>query len=197
MRGEHHEAVYTWWDGTGSSPHAWGTPTGLPIDIRMRRFIPTCVGNTYENPAQSMDKTVHPHMRGEHRVLGGRLHIRIGSSPHAWGTRVQAWRQLLRRRFIPTCVGNTSRYSYTRRVQPVHPHMRGEHLGATRKEKQHVGSSPHAWGTPLTYVIRAITRRFIPTCVGNTYGAAPLEKPLPVHPHMRGEHKHWAAASYR
>ena len=92
-----------------------------------------------------------------------------GSSPRAWGTRIQ------RRRRGPS--------------RPVHPHVRGEHLG----------SRPSVWQGG----------RFIPTCVGNTPIAGLVPNLIPgssprawgtrcwtsgpafqatVHPHVRGEH---------
>ena len=33
--------------------------------------------------------------------------------------------------------------------------------------------------------------RFIPTCVGNTFGQSHLLRQPPVHPHVRGEYRQW------
>src|SRR5262245_33873744 len=112
--------------------------------------------------------SVHPHMRGEHPTCWRVAIPSFGSSPHAWGTRRGRGRPRGELRFIPTCVGNTSRIPSPSTAIPVHPHMRGEHGG--------VGDG------------RASSTRFIPTCVGNTVphqSALTLEA---VHPHMRGEH---------
>ena len=46
MRGEHLGTSGPRDLGTGSSPHAWGTPTNCGEIPSSERFIPTCVGNT-------------------------------------------------------------------------------------------------------------------------------------------------------
>ena len=71
------------------------------------RFIPTCVGNTASARASSGEEAVHPHVRGEHASLEAACSAAVGSSPRAWGTRVQRVSLTERPRFIPTCVGNT------------------------------------------------------------------------------------------
>src|SRR5438445_695464 len=73
-------------------------------------------------------------------------------------------------------------------VLAVHPHMRGEHPPCVHMASPSHGSSPHAWGTPLTHFLGITNIRFIPTCVGNTrpHSGSPWHQP--VHPHMRGEH---------
>ena len=53
-------------------------------------------------------------------------------------------------------------------VGPVHPHMRGAHIGIVINCQQIRGSSPHAWGTHLNTNSAAGDIRFIPTCVGHT-----------------------------
>ena len=73
----------------------------------MQRFIPTCVGNTSDIAAGVMPIAVHPHVRGEH---GRAVRCGVafaGSSPRAWGTHSATGIAYFRRRFIPTCVGNT------------------------------------------------------------------------------------------
>ena len=50
------------------------------------------------------------------------------------------------------------------------------------------GSSPRAWGTPLTRAGLALVVRFIPTRVGNTSDHERAQQGGPVHPHARGEH---------
>ncbi len=51
------------------------------------------------------------------------------------------------------------------------------------------GSSPRAWGTHLKTKKTLVTRRFIPTRVGNTASAPTAPATRPVHPHARGEHQ--------
>ena len=50
-----------------------------------------------------------------------------------------------------------------------------------------LGSSPRAWGTAESRVVRRRCHRFIPTCVGNRRGRAETNPRRPVHPHVRGE----------
>src|SRR5439155_747322 len=105
------------------------------------------------------------------------------------GTHHGPGQNLARRRFIPTCVGNTTGTSQKTRGSAVHPHMRGEHEAGGFAGFPPVGSSPHAWGTLATVETRQNRGRFIPTCVGNTLLVEDMIAAIPVHPHMRGEHK--------
>src|SRR6266516_7635636 len=107
-------------------------------------------------------------MRGEHRWGKGRTSTPFGSSPHAWGTRIMAHRETTKRRFIPTCVGNTQVRNAPTAWQAVHPHMRGEHTHLMATFHRGIGSSPHAWGTRTPSGLYVSRSRFIPTCVGNT-----------------------------
>ena len=91
-----------------------------------------------------------------------------GSSPRAWGTQLQPMLRLRFRRFIPTCVGNTSRFPTSPICASVHPHVRGEHREEPPMHPCQVGSSPRAWGTRHR-LHRTRDRRA-------------------VHPHVRGEH---------
>ncbi len=51
---------------TGSSPRSWGKQPTTKPPITRRRFIPTVVGNTTNQPSSTPLVTVHPHGRGEH-----------------------------------------------------------------------------------------------------------------------------------
>ena len=154
----------------------------------MTRFIPTCVGNTIASAQINPLPSVHPHMRGEHLKPCYKIFLILGSSPHAWGTPSISGPHVGDDRFIPTCVGNTTRYAWTRAEITVHPHMRGEHGARAPDAVGPDGSSPHAWGTRRLKVPFLDTDRFIPTCVGNTLSAAIAALTRSVHPHMRGEH---------
>jgi len=72
-------------------------------------FIPTCVGNTGSYTEASQKNMVHPHVRGEYLLDNNAGIIRIGSSPRAWGIRGTIIDVEMQFRFIPTCVGNTSK----------------------------------------------------------------------------------------
>ena len=90
----------------------------------------------------------------------------------------------------------------------VHPRVRGEHPHAVARRRSCDGSSPRARGTRCR-VRRAIRRRFIPACAGNTVCAPSVDdgrrRFIPacagntgadgsqpaasaVHPRVRGEH---------
>ncbi len=106
-RGEHDPLATPGRTAPGSSPHAWGT---LGRDFGgegLYRFIPTRVGNTTVRPIWPFCVSVHPHTRGEHWRASCDIVPSSGSSPHAWGTRLEMEGELVSPRFIPTRVGNT------------------------------------------------------------------------------------------
>ena len=168
MRGEYAEQPAHDGIPLGSSPHAWGILAKKLLHEKLLRFIPTCVGNTSCSTSWSGTRAVHPHMRGEYARLDDDDISCRGSSPRAWGIRSAfpaLWGQ---RRFIPTCVGNTSSTGAYGVRPPVHPHVRGEYDSRLVPIRDDVGSSPRAWGIPFSRDSERTCCRFIPTCVGNT-----------------------------
>ena len=149
-------------------PHAWGIQVLTILMERDGRFIPTCVGNTPRKARPAPGKTVHPHVRGEYSPVPAPQRSRCGSSPRAWGIQSAACHAPKARRFIPTCVGNTSAPMGKPAGEPVHPHVRGEYYEQPGLFPRRVGSSPRAWGIQQTGGQRKGIGRFIPTCVGNT-----------------------------
>ena len=150
--------------------------------------LPTCVGNTTSACARPGVSTVHPHVRGEYtwRVTdGGR---RGGSSPRAWGIHKLGRAVLVKKRFIPTCVGNTLYYQDRQSRCSVHPHVRGEYGVWIFVFDFRCGSSPRAWGILYHQKPKLYLQRFIPTCVGNTMVTKGGNRVYPVHPHVRGEY---------
>jgi len=111
-----------------------------------------------------------------------------GSSPRMWGT-LRPYRPENRRgRFIPTHVGNTLRKLSSMPRDTVHPHACGEHFNITVDYMPTAGSSPRMWGTLTRQILYSLSRRFIPTHVGNTQPCGcPGRRPA-VHPHACGEH---------
>ena len=167
-RGEHCPATNNSMCCTGSSPRAWGTQFRQMLLARQARFIPTGVGNTDEADGIDPANAVHPHGRGEHlcpRLGGGGC---SGSSPRAWGTLELALVLLVKVRFIPTGVGNTSSSVVSTNTGAVHPHGRGEHFNGFNFKHSAIGSSPRAWGTLVYRLFAYYKIRFIPTGVGNT-----------------------------
>ena len=172
----------------GSSPRAWGILGLAFFHLFQPRFIPTCVGNTRAKQHCSGRSSVHPHVRGEYDFRGYDMDGNPGSSPRAWGILQVRQGQCLASRFIPTCVGNTTRCRPGRSRRPVHPHVRGEYDGGTTPPAAGGGSSPRAWGIHNFTGGEISPTRFIPTCVGNTSRTATRCVPPPVHPHVRGEY---------
>ena len=152
----------------GSSPRVWGTRSMGWCWWAMRRFIPTCVGNTKAITMGLHLLPVHPHVCGEHFLSPSFMSIHCGSSPRVWGTRTQAGTLAGMGRFIPTCVGNTRKGDNGSGTAAVHPHVCGEHKPPHFFEGVFFGSSPRVWGTRHQRHPRHLLRRFIPTCVGNT-----------------------------
>ena len=133
-------------------------------------------------------------MCGEHVLFSFSLLTGGGSSPHVRGTLCQVPRTLHTYRFIPACAGNTLADLLKGRRSSVHPRMCGEHMRSKVRVLSHFGSSPHVRGTPDIIFLNARERRFIPACAGNTGPAHSIDKYLPVHPRMCGEHKYQRAA---
>ena len=97
-------------------------------------------------------------------------------------------RKSTRCRFIPTCVGNIPSVTESSSILSVHPHVCGEHT-MTDASKQNInGSSPRVWGTYEHGNGEGKNFRFIPTCVGNIIPGHGSGAPVPVHPHVCGEH---------
>ena len=127
-RGEHDSSTINFTSSAGSSPRPWGTRTQLSIYKLGKRFIPTPVGNTIRRQRGGARDTVHPHARGEHRLICWQRQLPIGSSPRPWGTHMQKVSSSIHCRFIPTPVGNTLSTPEKPFVTAVHPHARGEHV---------------------------------------------------------------------
>jgi len=171
----------------GSSPRAWGTLICIAFDVVLKRFIPTCMGNSSHTLLFCAEYSVHPHVHGELRIEVFSHTDGCGSSPRAWGTPQRNVRGRRGHRFIPTCMGN----SFLRTVQSVsgsvHPHVHGELELDRMKTEIDNGSSPRAWGTHLFFRSRCESNRFIPTCMGNSPPIYTSKVMGSVHPHVHGE----------
>ena len=160
---------------------------GLP-DERLRRFTPTCVGNTAPASGNGQLGPVHPHVRGEYAGPAVTVPADHGSPPRAWGIPSHGRHRDLRDRFTPTCVGNTVTFQGSVDGSTVHPHVRGEYYSSAPSNTRAGGSPPRAWGIRCLPPLARAALRFTPTCVGNTGMSAPRMRPRPVHPHVRGEY---------
>ena len=158
----------------------------LAPEAALWRFIPTCVGQMDHSAARWARYSVHPHMRGADLFVYSILHLRCGSSPHAWGRYLQLLRLPVDVRFIPTCVGQMRTTIAALRWITVHPHMRGADVNGYPIRSGCCGSSPHAWGRCCSSWSGCPGVRFIPTCVGQMSHSPPCPQSGAVHPHMRG-----------
>ena len=168
VRGEY---TYTLDDAArkgGSSPRAWGIRMYWSNTLGRIRFIPTCVGNTWLADWLEIESPVHPHVRGEYERAAVIWLFVSGSSPRAWGIPSLLYGAACPDRFIPTCVGNTVHSCLICLMNSVHPHVRGEYGRGACRCFGGRGSSPRAWGIRRACWRARDSRRFIPTCVGNT-----------------------------
>ena len=85
IRGEYWGTCLNHSDYFGSSPHPWGIHKLGDFCVRVCRFIPTSVGNTFNASLILSISSVHPHIRGEYLLLGAFVRLGTGSSPHPWG----------------------------------------------------------------------------------------------------------------
>ena len=188
VRGEHAASAFFTASPAGSSPRARGTQCADPARFRCCRFIPACAGNTEGHEGPDNPITVHPRVRGEHKMAATASSIGDGSSPRARGTHPSLPRNPRGRRFIPACAGNTGQGHERRSPGLVHPRVRGEHSPFSTDSDSQSGSSPRARGTQWAKREPGRRARFIPACAGNT--TRPMTPPITVavHPRVRGEH---------
>ena len=85
MRGEHENKTVEFFDSFGSSPHARGALSYLPLERNPSRIIPACAGSTTVLKLMIVHLRDHPRMRGEHTLVTRDIHAVVGSSPHARG----------------------------------------------------------------------------------------------------------------
>ena len=90
-------------------------------------------------------------------------------------------------RFIPTCMGNSEARWEIYPTYSVHPHVHGELRHVYFVEVHRSGSSPRAWGTRPSGLLRSVRSRFIPTCMGNSGTLLRFGLFRSVHPHVHGE----------
>ena len=126
VRGENVSSFRRSLKSPGSPPRAWGK-YGLVFDsLQSVRFTPTCVGKMVIQSIKALDRTVHPHVRGENYGLLKKYISLFGSPPRAWGKFRIMSRGTGSKRFTPTCVGKMQHQEGRRHGRSVHPHVRGE-----------------------------------------------------------------------
>ena len=107
MRGEHSEMPATFVESVGSSPHARGARSLLPLLAYSSRIIPACAGSTRRHRSRRARRGDHPRMRGEHLDRMFVFPLTEGSSPHARGALPEQCLSDQRGGIIPACAGST------------------------------------------------------------------------------------------
>ncbi len=130
MRGENTPSADDSNIALGTSPRAWGKLEVTNNAYKSMRNIPTCVGKTQMAERLCVERSEHPHVRGENTNSCVARSSIAGTSPRAWGKPVIDGVRSAYQRNIPTCVGKTERPERCGRVAVEHPHVRGEN---TRK----------------------------------------------------------------
>ncbi len=92
-------------DVVGSPPRAWGQFSNHVHFADPQRFTPTCVGTIKSIFKISLNRAVHPHVRGDNVLHSSKTCLLGGSPPRAWGQLPDPPRLCSARRFTPTCVG--------------------------------------------------------------------------------------------
>ena len=195
----------------GSSPRVWGIPmkdaviklflavhphvcgeylVADEITGAFTRFIPTCVGNTFDNCKDWWDHSVHPHVCGEYvenhnffytstrfipTCVGNtiihlvRVSASNGSSPRVWGIlEVPCLAFNAYAGSSPRVWGIRPCPESRQRMGPVHPHVCGEYRCGDDMKKKWFGSSPRVWGIRVLVIVERARQA--------------------VHPHVCGEY---------
>ncbi len=166
-RGECRLPVQPGREFVGSPPRPWGMRVAALLPFAGLRFTPTPVGNAKPSGLSRSIRSVHPHARGECRVVdNSRLPI-IGSPPRPWGMPLRCCAWIPVPRFTPTPVGNARWVVLGHVGCTVHPHARGECRSYTSLTTEAGGSPPRPWGMRFAQDNGPCSWRFTPTPVGN------------------------------
>ena len=165
-RGDNWETAGRVYRASGSPPRAWGQSGQSWRDAAGARFTPTGVGTIMSITLSLRGLTVHPHGRGDNHPDPRTARAPTGSPPRAWGQSVNAPSISWYVRFTPTGVGTMLRRVGRCGSASVHPHGRGDNLGARMLGRIVNGSPPRAWGQCWHEHPYADDVRFTPTGVG-------------------------------
>ena len=132
--------------GYRSSPHAWGCFQILMKAFRKIAVFPTCVGVFLGRVVSTGSINCLPHMRGGVSSIPVQHHLRLQSSPHAWGCFYAHPCALFLVIVFPTCVGVFLFILLLSCDVISLPHMRGGVSWTYLLCRLVLRSSPHAWG---------------------------------------------------
>ena len=154
---------------------------------RQTRFIPAHAGNSFDDRAPAMHRSVHPRACGEFVNAGDDGPHRDGSSPRMRGIHGDHPRSRAAERFIPAHAGNSLPGIPTPANLPVHPRACGEFIHVLGQGVGAAGSSPRMRGILRRMQRRTPSLRFIPAHAGNSAQRYGSDRGTPVHPRARGE----------
>ena len=152
------------------------------------RFIPMCIGNTKNTEPKKGFKSVYPYVYREHPLTTVTTKAEHGLSLCVQGTR--RFPSIIRQnnRFIPMCIGNTSRVSGSQLSGTVYPYVYREHTSCAVRTIFKNGLSLCVQGTLWLTLVIPGQPRFIPMCIGNTSAALVYVEERTVYPYVYREH---------
>ena len=194
MRGDHCSRARSTITAMGTSPHARGPLLRSLRDGHHHGNIPACAGTTCCSLSTSRRCWEHPRMRGDHLVDLKLTEFEPGTSPHARGPLSRIRARQRRAGNIPACAGTTGSIGIPINSRGEHPRMRGDHPITVRSTVEPTGTSPHARGPLIVWVIFRRCAGNIPACAGTTLSAASFAAYDREHPRMRGDHPFTSAS---
>ena len=168
IRGEHEDGAIHGAVKAGSSPHTRGAHEHRFPARSRRGIIPAYAGSTCRRSSRFSPEADHPRIRGEHGMLGRRLPVSGGSSPHTRGALPFGDFGHVVDGIIPAYAGSTKVLVPASFVSSDHPRIRGEHHDHPLRRPQ--------------------SRRIIPAYAGSTPIGRRSAGASADHPRIRGEH---------
>ena len=165
-----------------------GTLSDSSPRARLTGIIPAYAGNTKPMLIWWMSPRDHPRVCGEHRLIGGRRHGAVGSSPRMRGTLGHVHQWLPQLGIIPAYAGNTMIVAVAHVHWWDHPRVCGEHLSIDAARSAVTGSSPRMRGTPTIRGSQTHEMGIIPAYAGNTADLGLSHPTCRDHPRVCGEH---------
>ena len=171
----------------GSIPARAGEPPPVCSAVWCNRVYPrTCGGTLATPPAESVEKGLSPHVRGNHGDVWASS-VDHGSIPARAGEPISRDRVQDQRRVYPRTCGGTDSRAHAQLVHTgLSPHVRGnraERLGGLCRE----GSIPARAGEPATSIRgRSVTRVYPRTCGGTSSCPVRDLHARGLSPHVRG-----------
>ena len=171
----------------GSAPRGRGTERLHEGAVRRPRFSPAWAGNSRASSSATPLTSVQPRVGGEQLGVSSRVVPGRGSAPRGRGTAGPARLHAQARRFSPAWAGNRSRWTPTRRCNPVQPRVGGEQVFRLFRSRTSDGSAPRGRGTVETGLRAILGGRFSPAWAGNSHVGHASPALAAVQPRVGGE----------